>query len=219
MAPSLAELYRASMIPHRFGYALYEPVPFTSLRPGMLGYLDDYRRWHPILDLADAAAINAAGYTPIGRLQRSDPDSRRWGPRVSSNVNATNIELGGEINAQSLGLPVGIAGAVQYSTNADFGAVLMCDDDVISEGYNFRNPFLDWLKKNSKNLLADYPDLKKHGVCATTWTYSASDIHINAWTNSATILTIGFVVDAEPVAQWNSEMSWVRSRSSSGWMA
>lgn len=30
---------------HGFGYALYEPEPFERLRPGMLGYFDDDRRW------------------------------------------------------------------------------------------------------------------------------------------------------------------------------
>lgn len=205
------------MLLHRFGYALYEPASFTRLHPGILGYLDEYRRWHPILDLTDIAAIKAAGYTPIDGLQMCEPETRVWGPLVSSNVRETNVKLEGDVDALGLGLPADIGGIVQFSTNTDFGAVLMCDNEVVAEGYDLRNPFLVWLKENSKALLKSYPDLKKHGVCAVTWTYSSTNIHINVWENAATTVTVGFKLGMTGVGHASPETSWVRRRSGSGW--
>jgi hypothetical protein len=137
---------------------------------------------------------------------------------VSSNVKENRINLEGDLNGLSFGFPVDVGGVIHYSTKSDFGAVLMCDTEVVSEGYDFRSPFLQWIKKNSRTLLANYPDLKKHGVCAVTWTYSASDIHINAWTNSDNTVTVGFKLGAEGIGSANPEISWIRSQSSSGWM-
>lgn len=125
-------------------------------------------------------------------LQICEPEARVWGPLISSNVRETNIKLEGDAEALSIGLPADIGGLVQYNTNTDFGAVLMCDDEVVIEGYDFRNPFLAWLKRNSKELLKNYPDLKKYGVCAVTWTYSSTNIHIKAWANAGTAVTLGF---------------------------
>ncbi len=42
MGKTLRDRYRDSMTIHGFGYALYEPEPFERLRPGTLGYFDDY---------------------------------------------------------------------------------------------------------------------------------------------------------------------------------
>lgn len=217
MVRNLAELYRASMIPHRFGYALYEPAPFTRLHPGKLGYLDEYRLWHPILDLTDPAILDAAGYSRVEYPMRSDPDSRFWSPLVSSNVKETGVALEGDLGGASLGLPVDVGGAVQYRTSTDFGAVLMCDSSVVAEGYDYRNPFKVWLKMNAKKLLVKYPDLKKYGVCVVTWTYSSTNIHINAWDNPGNEVVLGFKAGMSGLGSLGPELSWLRGKSSSGW--
>lgn len=216
---ALAQLYRDSMRRHRFGYALYEPVPFSRLRPGILGYLDDYQRWHPILDLADAKAVQAAGYPPVGYLQPSDPDVRRFGPLTSTGTARNGIELEADLGAAALGLPINVSGVFNYSTSGSFGAVLMCDSDVVSEGFDFRDPFLVWLKQNAKALFAKYPDVKKHGICAVTWTYSSTDIHINTWEGADNSLTVGFKLGAAGVMNVGPETTWSRGHSTSGWSA
>lgn len=88
------------------------------------------------------------------------------------------MDLSGDGAAAALGLPVDIGGAVKYSTKSDFGAILMCDSDVVMEGYDLRAPFKKWLKANSKKLLENYGELEKYGVIAATWTYSSDDIYI-----------------------------------------
>ncbi|KAF2263249.1 hypothetical protein CC78DRAFT_534135 [Lojkania enalia] len=215
----LAGLYRDSMRLHRFGYALYEPVPFSRLRPGALGYLDEYQRWHPILDLADAEAVQAAGYPPVGYLQPSGLDVRRFGPLTSSGTATTGVELEAGVGATAFGLPVDVSCVLKYSTPGDFGAVLMCDSDVVSEGFDFRDPFLVWLKQNAKALFAKYPDVKKHGICAVTWTYSSTDIHINAWEGANNSVTVGFKLGVAGVANVGPQTTWLRGHSSSGWSA
>ncbi|WYZ36176.1 hypothetical protein EsH8_XI_000059 [Colletotrichum jinshuiense] len=216
--PSLARSYRTAMRRHRFGYALYEPAPFSRLLPGMLGYLDDeYQRWHPILDLSDASAVKAAGYGPLGPLQRSAPDTRRYGPLTADKVTETSVELEAGLGAAAVGLPVEVGGVVRYSTAGGFGAVLLCGDEVISEGFDFRDPFLAWLQRHAKVLFAKYPDAKKHGLCVATWTYSSADVGITTWENSEGSVTVGFDVGAAGVAEVGPRLSWVRGASSSGW--
>ncbi|KAF1363164.1 hypothetical protein EJ07DRAFT_104752 [Lizonia empirigonia] len=178
MSVDLAERYRASMMPHRYGYALFQPQAFARLRPGMLGYLDEYRNWHPLLDLSDPVAVQAVGFESIQTQILSDPDTRAWGPLVSNTVQGNDVQWNGEVDALSLGLPVDIGGAVGYTTKTDFGAVLMCDDKVESQGFDERQPFSTWLKSNSKAVLAKWPDVKRHGIIATTWTYAAEKIYI-----------------------------------------
>ncbi|KAH6843409.1 hypothetical protein B0I37DRAFT_217358 [Chaetomium sp. MPI-CAGE-AT-0009] len=216
--PSLARTYRNAMRRHRFGYALYEPAPFSRLRPGMLGYLDDeYQRWHPILDLADASAVEAAGYEPLGYLQRSEPDTRRYGPLTADKVTETSVELEAGVGAAAVGLPVDASGVVKYSTSGGFGAVLLCEDAVVSEGFDFRDPFLAWLQRHAKTLFAKYPDAKKHGLYAVTWAYSSTDIAITTWENAEGGVTLGFELGAAGVATVGPQVSWVRGTSSSGW--
>jgi hypothetical protein len=219
MVEDLAEMYRLAMLPHRFGYALYEPAPFKVLRPGMLGYLDEYRLWHPILDLSDPALVEAAGYTTVEYPVRSDPDPKRWGPLKSSHVVDTSINLSADIDTEALGLPDDIGGVVKYHTGADFGAVLMCDNEVVAEGYEIRNPFKEWLKENAKRLVKNHPDLRDYGVCVVTGTYSSTDIHITAWDNPHNEVALGFKTGATAIGSINPEISWLRGRSSSHWSA
>ncbi|KAK4141621.1 uncharacterized protein C8A04DRAFT_39007 [Dichotomopilus funicola] len=217
-SPSLAHTYRTAMRRHRFGYALYEPAPFARLRPGMLGYLDDeYQRWHPILDLTDPAVVQAAGYGPLRPVQRSPPDTRRYGPLTADKVTETSVEMNAGVGAGAVGLPVDVGGLVRYSTAGGFGAVLLCGDEVVSEGFDFRDPFSLWLQRHAKLLFARYPDAKRHGLCAVTWTYSSTDVGIATWENSEGSVTVGTHVGAAGVAKFGPEVSWVRGASSSGW--
>ncbi|KAL2157884.1 hypothetical protein VTH06DRAFT_4937 [Thermothelomyces fergusii] len=214
---SLATRYREAMRRHRYGYALYEPAPFERLRPGMLGFLDEYQRWHPVLDLADAAAVTAAGFEPPARLQRAEPDVRRFGPLTASGVKETSITLEAGAGAAALGLPVQVSGALEYSSSGDFGAVLMCDADVVSEGFDFRDPFSVWLRAHAGRLFARYPEAREHGLCAATWTYSSTDVHITAWHGTDKRVVVGFDADVAGAAKAGPKTTWHRGSSSVGW--
>jgi hypothetical protein len=214
---NLADRYRSTMMRHRYGYALYEPEMTSRLHPGMLGFLDEYRRWHPLLKLDDPIAVKAAGFDPIEAQMLSETDVITRGPLTSNTVNDNEVVLAAGTDALSLGLPVGISGYMEYSTAMDFGAVLMCDDKVESYGYDLRMPFLSWLKRNSKALVQKWPDIKKYGVIATTRTYSASKVYIQAWTGADKKIVIGFDVEVPGVANAGPEVSWHRAHSSQGW--
>lgn len=95
--------------------------------------------------------------------------------------------------------------------------MLMCDGEVVSEVFDFRDPFLVWMKRNAKALFGRYPDARKHGICTATWTYSATDIHIKAWEGGDNSVTVGFNVGAAGVGRVGSQVSWSRGRMTSGW--
>jgi hypothetical protein len=102
---------------HPYGYALFEPQDHARLRAGILGFLDEYKRWHPLLDLTDPKGIAAAGFTPLESQILSGPDPRQWGPLAASTVKETKVDFGGNVSAASLGLLADVGGAVKYSTN------------------------------------------------------------------------------------------------------
>ncbi|KAL2193544.1 hypothetical protein P885DRAFT_45195 [Corynascus similis CBS 632.67] len=216
---SLARQYREAMRQHRYGYALYEPAPFSRLRPGMLGFLDEYQRWHPILDLTDTAAVEAAGFGPLGRVQRAEPDTCRFGPLTASGVAETSIDLEAGVGAAALGLPLDVSGVLQYSTVGDFGAVLMCDGDIVSEGFDFRDPFVVWLRRHAARLFSRYPDARRHGLYAATWTYASDEIHINVWNGADNRVVVGFDLAAGGIAKAGPKVAWHRGSAGSGWSA
>jgi hypothetical protein len=84
MSATLADSYRASMKTHPYGYAFFEPQLYGSLRPGVCGYIDEYRHWCPIIDLTDNEVLENNNYTPMYPLQRSEPGKLRWGPLEAS---------------------------------------------------------------------------------------------------------------------------------------
>ncbi|SPJ87766.1 uncharacterized protein FTOL_12235 [Fusarium torulosum] len=213
----LADHYYKSMQHHPYGYALFEPAPFTRLQPGSLGYLDEFHLWHPILDLLDSEALERAGYPPLGDLRPSEPDVRRFGPLLSNKTAKTSVDLEADVGAAAMGLPIDVSGAVKYSTSNEFGAVLVCENDVVSEGFDLRQPFITWLESNAKALFKEYPELKKHGLYAVTWTYSSTDIHLSAWDGKSNDATVGFKVGMAGAGNIGPKTEWVRGQSSSGW--
>jgi hypothetical protein len=156
-------------------------------------------------------------YSPFAVPVRKKPGSRLWEPQVSSRHNERAIAINAEAEALALALPVTAGGAIEYGSMTDFGAILMCDDPFVNEGFDVRQPFLAWLKRNSKALLDDFLDLQKYGACIATWTYSASEVHINAWEGSHHTVTLGFHVGATGVGSVGPEISWARGRASNGW--
>jgi hypothetical protein len=217
MSDNQAQRYRTTMMSHPYGYALFQAPEYSRLHPGMLGYLDDNSLWHPLLDLTNPKEVEAAEFGPVEPQILSDPDRCRWRPLESNTVKMDEYKLESEADALALALPVDIGGIVEYSTSKDFGAILMCDDTVESQGFDLREPFLTWLKKHSKALLAKWPDLRKYGAVAATWTYSSSKVNIKTWQSKETRITLGFTVGATGIGKLGPEKTWHRARSSSGW--
>ena len=153
----------------------------------------------------------------MGELPPSEPPVCRFGPKLSNKTAETQIDLGAGVGAAAMGLPVDVTGAVKYSTSNEFGAVLVCENDVVSEGFDLRQPFATWLEENAKALLRDYPELKELGLYAVTWTYSSTDIHISAWDGEGNSATVGIKAGFASAGDLGPKTSWVRGQSSSGW--
>ncbi|KAH8903390.1 hypothetical protein BR93DRAFT_885494 [Coniochaeta sp. PMI_546] len=208
--------YRNAMKDHGFGYALYEPEQFDRIKPGTLGYFDANRMWHNLLDLTDAPSLRAANLTPFVEPHRRVPDKRRWGPLTSNHVSERNVQLGAGVDGTSFGLPASVSIVTEYSTKGGFGAVLMCDNDVVVEGYDVRGPIERWIREN-RLALAKILDLKEHGVVCSTWTYSSENVHLNVWEDSETKVVVGVGADVQGLANTNASTSWLRGRSGSKW--
>jgi hypothetical protein len=216
MRQTLRDRYRDSMAIHGFGYALYEPELFERLRPGTLGYFDDDRRWHPVLHLTDAAAVSALGCTPFTPPHLRAPDTRRWDPLSSTGVKERRLTLEAGVDGTGFGLPANVSFATEYSTTTDFGAVLVCEGDVVMEGYDVRGPFEQWVRDN-KMALAKVPELRAHGVVCSTLTYSSERVSLTVWQDAKNTVTVGCTAGAQGVANAAAGGTWLRGRSGSSW--
>ncbi|KAH7186865.1 hypothetical protein DER44DRAFT_801870 [Fusarium oxysporum] len=216
MGKTLRDRYRNAMATHGFGYALYEPEPFERLRPGTIGYFDDDSRWHPVLDLTDAAAVAALGCTPFVAPRLRSADTRRWDPLASNDVKENDMSLDAAVNGTSFGFPASVGVVTEYRTKTDFGAVLMCDSDVIVEGYDVRKPFERWVREN-KVTLSKVEELRRHGIVCSTWTYSSESVHLTVWQNSENTVTVGCTAGAQGIASASAGRTWFRGRSGSSW--
>jgi len=86
--------YAEAMQDHPFGIALYYPPPTTVLKPGVVGYFDAFGSWNIIADLEDAAELARNGFSLSAGLEKATTDNGiKWGPKTSSNMKATKIDL------------------------------------------------------------------------------------------------------------------------------
>ena len=93
----LDEQYAEIMENHPFGVALYRPLPTSILKPGSLGYFDEFGGWNLIAHLAEGPALHAKG---LGKLEDEIDiapldDGITWGPKISSDTKATKVALSG----------------------------------------------------------------------------------------------------------------------------
>ena len=114
-----------------------------KLSPGSCGYIDESGRWQRLLDLTNNQQLKEKGYTEIDTesLDRSDPETQLWEPRVASTAKKTELKIKGDASALAAGLPIYVSGAFNYSTSTNFGAILMCDTKVVVECWDHRDPF------------------------------------------------------------------------------
>jgi hypothetical protein len=218
MPSTTPEIYHASLAHYKYGYGLFQPESTEKLLPGMCGYIDESGRWQPLLDLTSKEKIAAAGLTPLGDLQKSEPETQTWEPRVASTVRKNKIGVSGDVSSLvAAGLPIDASIAIKYSTSANFGAILMCDSEVVVQSFDHRDVFRDWLKKNADRLMQKWPELKQSGVYVATSTYEGSSIHINCWTDNSQEVSLGFKAGVTGIGSLGPSVGWVRGNSTSGW--
>ena len=92
---SLAANYVEQMQHHPHGYAIYEPISSTVLRPGSCGFFDESGGWTTVAQLDDIESLKRSGFVPPAPLEETqDRITRSWHPKCSSGVSAVDVDLG-----------------------------------------------------------------------------------------------------------------------------
>jgi hypothetical protein len=88
----LNDVYAEILQNHPYGYDLYAPESSLTLKPGTCGFLDQKGAWTPLLDLSNAAAVHARGFTPFHDFSPAPPKSGLWGPKGSEGVTGVSVD-------------------------------------------------------------------------------------------------------------------------------
>ncbi|KAK8031274.1 hypothetical protein PG990_001008 [Apiospora arundinis] len=217
MAMGDAQRYSDAMACRSHGYALFHPPRSDELRLGMVGYVDDNGVWHQIANLAKPEELRQKELGAFTLPRDKDPDRMKLGPVVSGTVRGTEVALASEAEAAALGLPLDVSGVIEYASEDSFGAILMCDDEVVIERYDVRDPFVRWLKKNHRAILRRHRDVTRYGVCIALNTWSAQHVFIRTWSGAGHSVRVGFKVGATGIGNVKPEVSYYRASHGAGW--
>lgn len=218
MAPTIHQDYANAMGFHGYGHAFYEPESAQVVRPGLCGYIDNSGIWQTIVDTTDAGEVNGKGFSELGSVAKMRASKRYWGPKTSDSI---NIKLT-EVKAGTSGLPAGIPADVSvlwtYSHSADFGAILLCPEEVALAGFSQKSPFREWARENAQLILKNAPDAKEHGIFIITSTYSTTEVFTTAWRNNQNIVEVGAKAVVEGIADVGVKMQYFRSEGAGSWI-
>lgn len=211
---TIHEVYNEAMEVWGRGYAFYDTAPASKVRPGMCGYIDDKGLWYDIIDLTDQDALAAGGYTVPAHLDASEPDLFIWGHIKSSGVKSNQIVV--EAGADGGG-GVGAKVQLDFSSENESGAVLVCNTPVVLERLQSANALKKWAKSNSRRILKNYPMVSQFGFNVAQATWSSEDVYINAWVGKQKSLSIGGMVMAANTASGSASVSYKHDTSAGGW--
>ncbi|KAH7131617.1 hypothetical protein B0J13DRAFT_107361 [Dactylonectria estremocensis] len=216
-----AELMRG----HPFGTALYLPVPWSQFHPGTIGYFDSTGAWNPIGDISAPSTLPST-LTSIDTSDLSQAPSQQqiWGPKLGNETRGRSVDLSVGIGAIPLlaatrgAAPFDISACFRFQSANDKGAVLLTSGPVVHERYYHREPFLQWMRQNARNLATAYPEVKSHGVWIVTSTWAAKDASVNCWTCSTKEVDVGFSTTALEFGEVAPKGSWLHAGSAEGWI-
>jgi hypothetical protein len=218
MSSHLAADYAKSMKRHPYRHAFYEPELFDALHPGMCGYLNELGQWQPIAeDLNDPEALKLEGFSASSTLDKALPRKHKWGPKISNAVTYTKTGLKAGASSAPAGIPADASVLFDYQSSTDFGAILVCPETVVQEGFYHQEPFRKWAFDNATAILKAKPDAKTNGFWVVTTTDSTTDVWTNAWTSKDTQVSIAFKVDAVSAGEIAPSGEFYRADSASGW--
>jgi hypothetical protein len=213
----VAAKYMQQMMGLDFGYGLRTPHPFKYLQPGICGYLDSQMDWHKMVDLTDKEDLEQKGLKPFNDKLEIIDSSDTWRPHCSRTVSVKNVDFTATLNAQSLGLPAHVKGALKYTSGTNFGAVVMSDSPVVREYYEHPSRFSAWLQDNDQRLMELFPDVEKFGLDLVTKTFSTGDAYIAIWDNKKHEVYVGLGAGAGEQAQGEGSASYSRVTDSTSW--
>jgi hypothetical protein len=216
----IPQQYNASMKHYKLGYAFYEPESSLDVKPGACGYIDESGSWHRIVDVTNTVATQNAGYQSIDKtnLIKLRPSKRNWGPRFTETVDYKRMSIEAGASALPAGIPAEASVLIEFSMDSDFGAVLMCKDEVTKQGYDHADPFRDWAKANAEKLLKQFSSLRKYGFYVVVTTFTAKDVFINGWTQQSHKVALGFKAGVTHVGEIAPATEFYGADSASGWV-
>ncbi|KAF9483645.1 hypothetical protein BDN70DRAFT_958120 [Pholiota conissans] len=212
--------YAETMENHPFGIALYRPPSTSEVRPGIVGYFDEFGSWNTIADLADLDGLQQKGLSLPEELVKAPADNGiKWGPKVSSNTKATKIDLSAGVYVVLLfRIPVTASAVYSYQVDQDVGAILLTSAPVTHERYYYATPFKNWLAQNATVLLTRWRDeVKENGIWIITSTFSTKKCAINMWTKRGRGIKVGFSADVMGAGNIGPGVDWYRSHTDEGW--
>lgn len=102
-ADDYAECFRGQ----REGWAVYQPIKSSALKPGMCGYFDIDGIWQTIVDLTNPDDVNKKKLPPVGDVIFSPgnlAESKHWGLRMSRDVKQEDVTADVSVRYVSLEL-------------------------------------------------------------------------------------------------------------------
>ncbi|KAH6991512.1 hypothetical protein BKA56DRAFT_230390 [Ilyonectria sp. MPI-CAGE-AT-0026] len=216
-----AELMRV----HPFGTALYLPVPSSQFHPGTIGYFDSAGAWNPVGDMSTPSTLPST-LTSIDTSDLAQAPSQRqiWGPKLGIETRGRAVDLSAGIGAIPLlaatggAVPFDVSACFRFQSAKDKGAILLTSGPVVHERYYHKEPFLQWMRQNARNLATAYPEVKNHGVWIVTSTWAAKDASVNCWKSPAKAVDVGFSATALEFGEVAPKGSWLHAGSAEGWV-
>ncbi|KAK6834168.1 hypothetical protein PG987_008862 [Apiospora arundinis] len=212
-----AQQYSKAMACRSHGYSLFHPPLFEDMQPGTVGYIDANGVWHGIAELRDSRTLE---YNDLGEFEGRlgcSRERKKLGPVESRSVKSNAITLKSQADAVAMGLPVDVGGVVEYVTEASFGSVLMCDDEVEVECFSQRDNLVRWLEENHQAILKLHRDVKDHGIYAVRTTTSAKHVSIRSWSGAGQKISVGYKLGASGIGNSTSEVSYYLANHGVGW--
>jgi hypothetical protein len=216
----IPQRYSASMEHYKLGYAFYEPESSLAVTPGSCGYIDDSGSWHRIVDITDDIAVQKAGFQKMNKtyLIQLPPSKRFWGPKCTETVEDKGTTISAGVSGLPAGIPAGASFLIQFTLHSDFGAVLMCKDEVHKQGYEHADPFKDWAKANATKIAKALPSVRKYGFYIAIATHSAKEVFINGMMRQGRTVALGFKTKIEPHVELAAAAECYGADAASGWV-
>ncbi|KAF8197044.1 hypothetical protein BJ912DRAFT_1080205 [Pholiota molesta] len=152
---------------HPFGIALYRPPSSSEVKPGIIGYFDEFGSWNTIADLADQDDLLQKSLSPAEELVKAPTDKKLNG--------AQRCRLALEQRSNPApGIPITASAVYSYQIDEDVGSILLTSAPVSHERYCRTTPLKNWMKQNASVILNRWRDeVKENGIWIVTSTFSA----------------------------------------------
>jgi hypothetical protein len=120
-------------------------------------------------------------------------------------------------SAEAYGLPIGAKAIFKYTTNTDFGAILLTAAPMVKKAFLYESPFRQWVRDNSEQIWQlRGVEVRQHGLWIVLSTYSTTQCSLNAWRQASNEVLVGFKARAFG-EEFGPQGSWYEDERDTGW--